>query len=149
MRAIGIGLLLSAGVAGAASAAPFEAVDGTSRFLTMMDRSSLARSGAKVDADFLLVSASGAAAITRFRFDCTARTWQQLSQRDIAEDLTLSAPVQMSEAPEAVPAGSLGVSMLERACFNRQANASAGWTTPTLAEAVRQGRAIMARKAKP
>lgn len=147
MRAIRIGLLLTVGLAGAASAAPFVVVDGTPRFMAMMDQSSVVRGGAKVEADFPLVSAAGDAAITSFRFDCTARTWHQLGQRDLADDLTLSPVVRMSGAPGAVSSGSLGASMLERACFNRQVNTHGGWTIATVGKALRESRAAQASMA--
>jgi hypothetical protein len=37
--------------------------------------------------------------------------------------------------------------MVERACFNRQVNTTGGWTAPNLGDAIRDGRAVLARVA--
>lgn len=147
MRVTGIGLLLAVGLAGTASAAPFVAVDASPNFVTMMDQASVVRTGTTVDADFLVVPATGAAQIGGMRFNCTARTWQQRSQRGVAPDLTLSPIKPISSAPAGVSPGSLGASMVERACFNRQVNTTGGWTAPNLGDAIRDGRAVLARAA--
>lgn len=147
MRGIGIGLLLAVGMAGAASAAPFVAVDASPNFVTMMDQASVVRSGAMVDAEFLIVPASGAAQLGGMRFNCNARTWQQMSQRGVAADLTLSPIKPIAGVPAGVSPGSLGASMVERACFNRQVNTTGGWTAQSLGDAIRDGRAVLARAA--
>ena len=147
MRWLGIGLLLAAGLAGAASAAPFVAVDATPNVMAMIDEGSLVRGGGTVDVDVLVVPGAGSAQLNRMRFTCTARTWQQVSQRVVAADLSLSSPKLVSAPAAGVSPGSIGAALLERACFNRQVNTTGGWTAPTLGDAIQKGRAALARAA--
>ena len=131
-------------IASPALAAPFTTVDGTAKYISMLDEGTLVRSNGGVEAEALLVTSSSAR-LVKFRFDCAARTWRLVSKRSVGADMTLSAPTMVDEPAAAAQPGSLGASLLERACFGRLVNASGGGSTPTLGEAIVDARAILVR----
>ncbi|MDP2261325.1 MAG: hypothetical protein Q8J89_16580 [Caulobacter sp.] len=145
-----IGLLLAAGVAGAASAAPFEAVDATAEFFMLVDQATMARTGSVVEADILIVPAEGEILLARMSFDCTGRVYRQRSSRAVKEDFQLMPSVAAAGRANPAPTGTLGGSLLDRVCFNKKAKPTAGWTQPTLGQAITSARAVLARiAAKP
>lgn len=146
MRApVALGLAGALMVALPATAAPYVAVDGNTKYIAMLDEGSLVRSAGLVGSEALIVVHQGKAVLVKFQFDCTARTWRQESSRDVNADASLSAPIVGGGPAAVAQPGSLGESLLERACFGRQVNATGGWTRATLAEAVTAARAVLVR----
>ena len=146
-RSLPLGFAVALALAAPAIAAPFVTVDGTSRYIAMLDDGSLVRSAGGVNGEALIVMAGGPAKLAKLRFECTARTMRNVSSRTVASDMSISAPVASTDPASVVENGSLGASLLERACFGRQVNASGGWSVPTLSEAITAARAILARSA--
>ena len=147
MRRTGFGLLLAGCIAGTASAAPFVVVDASPTITAMVDRGATTRGGGFATTDVLLISGSTDSQLVMMRFDCTARTWQQITVRMVLADYSLS-PARASVTPaRAVGTETLGASILEKACFDRLVKSGAGWSRPTLREAVEAGRRALARQA--
>lgn len=147
MRGTLIGLVLAVGVTGGASAPPFVAVDATTTITAMVDQGATTRGGGFATTDVLLVSASTDSQLVMMRFDCTARTWQQVTVRMVLADDSLSPARASVTAARAVGTDTLGASLLEKACFDRLVKSGAGWSRPTLREAVEAGRLVLTRKA--
>jgi len=139
-------LIATAGLAPqVASAAPYVAVDaGAGRYVGFLDQGTLNRSGNVVHVEMLAVIKDRQPILSSLRFDCAARTWQQLSNREVAANYSIGPAVPEPPAVLPVREGTIAYNMLERACFGRQVNTSGGWTRSTLREAVEAGRAALA-----
>lgn len=145
MRGTVSGLLLATGIAGAASAAPYEAVDATPQFLMMVDQATMARTGSVVEADILIVPIKDEVVLATMSFDCAGRIYRQRSSRAVNESFQLMPSVAAAGRANPTPTGTLGGSLLDRVCFNRKAKPTAGWTQPTLGQAITSARAVLAR----
>lgn len=144
-KTMALSLACVIGMAAPAMAAPFVAVDGNNQYVAMLDEGSLVRSTGAVDGESLMVMFGRPALLARFHFDCTGRTWRQTSNRAVGDDAGLSAPRLVNDPAAAVKPGTLGVSLLERACFGRQINSAGGWSRASLADALAAARAVLTR----
>lgn len=133
----------------AALAAPFVAVDASAQYVAMIDQASIKRSGTTATADVLAFVTGRSAILSTIRFDCAAGTWQQLSNRDIGADNSLGAPMPANIAAEPARPGTFADSMLQKVCHDRYTKEGSGWSSPTLAQALKDAAAETKRFGAP